>query len=148
MNWDAIGAVGETVGAIAVVATIIYLARQVRDNSQQVKINTTQSYASLVQDGFAPIYNSQETIKIWYQGHTDPDSLDEVELNTYFLLMDRLMNNVIPLLNHRREGVISETEYLHYKSAYLDIAGTVGGARWEAERRLKFDSVLDELRRT
>ena len=100
MNWEAIGAIGETVGAIAVVATIIYLARQVRDNSRQVKINTTQSYASLVQDGFAPIYNSQETIKIWHQGQTNPDSLDEVELKTYFLFMDRLMNNVIPLLNH------------------------------------------------
>jgi hypothetical protein len=30
MNWDAIGAVGEIVGAIAVVATLIYLASQVR----------------------------------------------------------------------------------------------------------------------
>lgn len=148
MNWEAIGAIGETVGAIAVVATIIYLARQVRDNSRQVKINTTQSYASLVQDGFAPIYNSQETIKIWHQGQTNPDSLDEVELKTYFLFMDRLMNNVIPLLNHRREGVISETEYLHYKAAYLDIVGTVGGALWEAEQHMQFNSVLGELRET
>ena len=148
MNWEAIGAIGETVGAIAVVATIIYLARQVRDNSRQVKINTTQSYASLVQDGFAPIYNSQETIKIWHQGHINPGFLDEVELNTFFLFMDRLMNNVIPLLNHRKEGVISEMEYLHYKSAYLDMAVTAGGALWEAERRMQFKSVPDELRET
>ena len=30
MNWDAIGAVGEILGAIAVVATLLYLARQIR----------------------------------------------------------------------------------------------------------------------
>ncbi len=30
MNWDAVGAVAETVGAIAVLATLIYLALQVR----------------------------------------------------------------------------------------------------------------------
>ena len=30
MNWDAIGAIGEIVGAIAVVATLLYLARQTR----------------------------------------------------------------------------------------------------------------------
>ena len=29
MNWDAIGAVGEIVGAIAVIGTLIYLARQI-----------------------------------------------------------------------------------------------------------------------
>ena len=30
MNWDAIGAVGEVVGAFAVVLTLIFLAREVR----------------------------------------------------------------------------------------------------------------------
>jgi hypothetical protein len=30
INWDAIGAVGEIVGAIAVLATLIYLVIQIR----------------------------------------------------------------------------------------------------------------------
>ena len=30
MNWDAIGAVGEVIGAMAVVISIIYLAVQIR----------------------------------------------------------------------------------------------------------------------
>lgn len=30
MNWDAIGAVGEFVGAITVLATLLYLAQQIR----------------------------------------------------------------------------------------------------------------------
>ena len=33
MNWEAIGALGEVVGAIAVVLTLAYLAIQVRQNS-------------------------------------------------------------------------------------------------------------------
>jgi len=36
MNWDAIGAIGELISAFAVLATLIYLAIQVRHNSQQV----------------------------------------------------------------------------------------------------------------
>ena len=36
MNWEAIGAVGEIVGAIAVVATLIYLAQQTRQNTKAV----------------------------------------------------------------------------------------------------------------
>lgn len=34
MNWDAIGASGEVVGAITVLATLIYLARQVRQSNR------------------------------------------------------------------------------------------------------------------
>ena len=30
MNWDAIGAIGELVGALAVFLTLIYLATQIR----------------------------------------------------------------------------------------------------------------------
>ncbi len=33
MNWDAIGAVGEIAGAMAVIVTLVYLASQVRQNS-------------------------------------------------------------------------------------------------------------------
>jgi len=34
MNWDAIGAIGEIIGALAVVVTLIYLAIQTRHNSK------------------------------------------------------------------------------------------------------------------
>ncbi len=34
MNWDAIGAIGELVGAVAVVATLIYFAQQIRGSSR------------------------------------------------------------------------------------------------------------------
>jgi len=36
MNWEAIGAVSETIGAIAVVVTLIYLAVQIRQNSENL----------------------------------------------------------------------------------------------------------------
>jgi len=46
VNWDAIGAIGEIVGAVAVVLTLIYLASQVRQarNDQKVAaIRTTRN---------------------------------------------------------------------------------------------------------
>ena len=36
MNWDAIGAIAELLGAIGVIASLIYLATQVRQNREQV----------------------------------------------------------------------------------------------------------------
>ena len=37
MNWDAIGAVGEIVGAIAVVVTLAYLAIQIQQNTRMMR---------------------------------------------------------------------------------------------------------------
>jgi len=42
MNWDAIGAVGEIFGALAVVVTLIYLARQTKENSRAVKASSAR----------------------------------------------------------------------------------------------------------
>ena len=43
MNWEALGAIGEIVGAIAVIATLGYLAVQIRQNTQSVRSSTTQN---------------------------------------------------------------------------------------------------------
>jgi hypothetical protein len=38
MNWEAVGAIGEVGGAIAVVLTLVYLARQIRHSADATKI--------------------------------------------------------------------------------------------------------------
>ncbi|MFT4562959.1 MAG: hypothetical protein ACI9BW_002710 [Gammaproteobacteria bacterium] len=48
MNWDALGAISELVGALAVVATLVYLAIQIRQNTKQIEENTSTVRASAV----------------------------------------------------------------------------------------------------
>jgi len=53
MNWDAIGAVGEILGAIAVVVSIGYLSIQIRSNTRAMKasggFDATHSWADINQ---------------------------------------------------------------------------------------------------
>ena len=48
MNWEAIGAVGETVGALAVLVTLVYLAVQIRQNTKAVQAAAVDSTTSHV----------------------------------------------------------------------------------------------------
>jgi len=55
MNWDAIGAIGEIVGAIAVIATLVYLARQMsqsvdlaRSSQNRGLMESYESYNELI----------------------------------------------------------------------------------------------------
>lgn len=45
MNWEAIGAVGEIIGAVAVVVTLAYLAVQVRNSTRIARSATRQAIA-------------------------------------------------------------------------------------------------------
>ena len=146
MNWDALGAIGEILGAIAVVATIVYLARQVKDNSTQVKLNPTQSYAALIQDAWLPVYNNEDTIRVWHQGCDAPETMTPNELRTFYLFMDRLMNNAIPLIAHYKAGVISEEEFEHYRTFYLAQISTNGGEKWLQEGRFHFSQMINQLK--
>ena len=132
-------------GSIAVLATLIYLARQVRDSSKQVKLNTTQSYASLVQDAYASVYSNEQTIRAWVVGTDAPQSLTAQELKLYLHLMDRQFNNAVPLLNYFEEGAMSAEEYEHYKGFFTAMLSTEGGRYWVENRGSDFELVMKSI---
>jgi len=43
MNWNAIGAIGEVGGALAVVVTLLYLARQLKEHTKSLRIESLDS---------------------------------------------------------------------------------------------------------
>ena len=46
MNWDAIGAIGEIVGAVAVVASLAYLAAQIRNQNRESRLAAMHEISS------------------------------------------------------------------------------------------------------
>jgi len=49
MNWEAIGAIGEIVGAMAVVASLVYLATQIRQSTKVARSATRNAIAESAQ---------------------------------------------------------------------------------------------------
>ena len=50
MNWEAIGAVGEVGGAIAVVVTLVYLAGQLKQNTNALRSTSYEHWNTLSSD--------------------------------------------------------------------------------------------------
>ncbi len=46
MNWEAIGAIGELMGATAVVATLLYLVKQIKQNTESTEAVGLQTWQS------------------------------------------------------------------------------------------------------
>ncbi len=80
MNWEAVGAIGETVGAVGVVVTLFYLALQIRQQNRESRIAAVHelneafrgSITSFQDAGLADIFSRA---KDDFQSLTEPERL-------------------------------------------------------------------------
>ena len=86
MNWEAIGAVGEIVGALGVIVSLIYLSTQIRRSDQTARAESIRS----VLDGFrvlaAHSFANAEVADLFAKGLTDFTSLDATEKRRFLYL--------------------------------------------------------------
>ncbi len=75
MNWDAIGAIGEIIGALAVVATLFYLAFQIRQNTKVTRADMTKDLLLASRSAILEISSNPLLTKTYTQirDFDDPD---------------------------------------------------------------------------
>ena len=83
MNWDAIGAISEILAAIAVVITLIYLAKQIRQNSQAVEVSALRDTTEQWNRWSEVLATSSELADIVARGNKSYRNLPEVEALRY-----------------------------------------------------------------
>jgi hypothetical protein len=76
LNWEEIGAFGETVGAVAVVISLLYLAVQIRQNSRIVRGTAAHGITQTIQ---AELKWSSDIAQIIITAVERPCSLNKVE---------------------------------------------------------------------
>ena len=99
MNWNAIGAIGEMIGAVGVIVTLGYLAYQIRQNTRQLAQNERASIAAAVNTSVTAyrenrryIYTSSEVTEILLRGMADPESLGEADRYRFRLVIHNLVD--------------------------------------------------------
>jgi len=79
MNWDAIGAIAELVGAVGVVASLAYLGTQLRQNSRTISEEIFQNSLNNYHGAMDILISDPALNRIWYAGLEDFDVLDKDE---------------------------------------------------------------------
>jgi len=123
VNWEAIGAVGEIVGATAVVVTLIYLAGQVRQAAQATQAAGVHAASALDQEFLLVLGQNPESARIWttYM-FGDLDTLSERERMQGFFLFSSTLRRLENVHNQYRLGTISEEAWRSRQGMYAGIA--------------------------
>ena len=130
MTFEELGAVGEVIGAGAVVLSLLYLGRQIRDNSKQVRATTVTEMNRLINEGFDPIYGNPAYLDVWFRGLESRDDLSDADRNLFDLFMARVMNSCVTLLVQTRKGTIDAQDFERYLGVYRGVAHSPGGQQW------------------
>lgn len=75
MNWDAIGAAGELLGATAVLVTLIYLAVQVRQNNFAGQRESFRGYVAELNSRLLEPQRDPEFVELFQQANRDWNSI-------------------------------------------------------------------------
>ena len=62
MNWDAVGAIAELLGAVGVIASLVYLATQIRHSREQMSQNTRAMRSSAFQQFDQNLHDAFSTL--------------------------------------------------------------------------------------
>ena len=87
MNWDAIGAVGEIIGAVAVIATLIYLAIQIRDSARASRSAAVTDATTAMQAFYQELGSNPNTSQLFLRALADPTSLSREDEFQYLMMM-------------------------------------------------------------
>ena len=131
MNWDAIGAIGELIGGAAVIATLIYLAIQLRQNTKGIR---AQSYYNVV-SGKNALYRelaaNRELFNILVQGLAgDPPLATIIDGSRVHLLLYAFMNEFETTFLLYKAGAVEEEIWLRDKAQMAGMIGFPGMINW------------------
>jgi hypothetical protein len=108
MNWEALGAIGEIVGAVAVVLTIGYLAVQIRQNTAAMHMSAAEKALDNTAEFNRFLASDEQLGELWYRACEAPESLSEEE--------HRRFMNMASSLFRREEFVF----FLHSEGHFPD----------------------------
>ena len=139
MNWDAIGAVGEILGAVAVIATLIYLAKQIRQNSQAVQISALRDTTEQWNRWSEVLATSSELADIVARGNRSYNALPENEALRYGayvqMFFDCAESYRTLVSEHRVQKNLEVLESIVGRRI-----GTTGFAEWWSENQRDYDA--------
>ncbi len=133
MNWEAIGSIGEVVGASAVFISLLYLALQIRNSRRSDQIVAAAGAASAVHNWIGQIVRDETLYDLYRRGLTDYDSLSRSEKGRYSLLLFQLFRSGETGWAQMQMGVLDPGYWAGVEATLSYVFTTTGGKSFLAK---------------
>src|ERR1044072_2645930 len=103
MDWNAVSAVSQLIGSIAVVISVLYLAVQLRSSTRVARVAAMDAAAAALRDVTKPFMENAELARLWGIGLENLDTLSAEDQARFF---------------HAAHQFLKARETIHYHYVY------------------------------
>ena len=125
MNWIALSTIVELLGAIAVLATLVYLAAQTRQNADAITANTRQAILASDQEFLQAIRDDPELELLRYKS----ELTDREKIRLYFLYLTFARMRESNWFQYQ-SGVLDRYTWESYRNSIVVMYSTPNGIKW------------------
>lgn len=121
LDWNIISAISDSLAAVAVVVSLLYLARQIRDGSASASATTHYEITQALNNVFFDIAKDPSLSEIFHKGNRNPEELTNEEIPRYMTMVGvifSIFNNLHlqyekgTLVEESWESALSSMEHL------------------------------------
>lgn len=132
MNWEAVAAISEVVGAAAVVASLVFVGVQLRSNTKALKLTFTDSSVSRFKDSLTRLAESEQLSEILLRGVPDARSVEGLDLYRFTLLIQSYILDYSNFYTHYKAGALDQQTFESLDSQMRNFCNAPGlKAYWE-----------------
>lgn len=141
-----LGNLGEFVGAVGVVVSLIYLTLQLRHNTSSVR---AASFNEMVRNSIRLLehgFRDREFAEFLARAEADPESLDDVSRLRWDSYMTAVFRHFGNLVYQHRVGALDEQMWQSYRRDLKEHLRAPSWVAWFGEHRVVFsESLVDEV---
>jgi len=118
MNLQQWAALGDIAAAIAVVASLIYVARQLRQNTNAMIVSNADNFVNFNFQLNTPFALDREFAELWVRAGSDFASLDEVDRQRLIIWEFQAIAAWSNWFNLRQKGLISDANWAELENTF------------------------------
>lgn len=145
MNWEAAGALGEIVGAFAVVISLVYLAIQVRQNTTAIAAQAAHDALAAVREFNQHLMVNPSMARIFRIGQEDPSALTETELEQFVHIVFTFFKTAEAVHAQAMKGTLDPDAWQAWERVFMTWGKSPGFAAYWSLRKGLFTPAFQSL---
>lgn len=147
MDQNLLTLIAEFISAIGVIVSLIYLARQIKENSESTKASRRDSVLRQQYEWTASIGTSGTGSYVCIKGCKDYSSLTEEEKAQFIFVMFSMTKMCENIFLHYHDGLIEEEVWIRNKAMLMSYVNQPGGRLYVESRFEAYDPRFQEVLR-
>ncbi|MBW2499636.1 MAG: hypothetical protein JRF61_20310 [Deltaproteobacteria bacterium] len=144
MTIQDLGSIGELLAAIATIATLVYLARQLRANTKAIQSDARRSFRAAGAGALLAIASDTQVAAIFDAGLRDFGGLPRDQRTQFTFLISDMVGNWQIMYEEFESGVLDPRKLDEYGNAYVPIVSSPGGREWWTRYRDRYPASFQD----